>query len=118
MLGSVRRDADQLERADLRTKIQRLIDRWEPRLGVRVRSWDLRKMQRYWGSTDARRRVITFNTKLAELPPSQLEVTVVHEMMHLVEPLHSPRFYALMDKHVPSWRRIEALYAGPMSLRS
>lgn len=118
MLGRVRRDADQLERADLRARIQRLLDRWQPRLGVRVRSWNLRTMKNYWGSTNAKTREITFNSRLAELPPSQLEITVVHELMHLLEAPHSPRFYALMDRHVPGWRRIEALYAGPMSLHS
>ncbi len=37
-----------------------------------------------------------------------LEYVVVHEMLHLIEPSHSPRFIDLLDKHYPSWREARA----------
>ena len=28
----------------------------------------------------------------------------MHELVHLHEPSHNRRFYALMDKYLPTWR--------------
>ena len=36
-------------------------------------------------------------------PKDLLEYVIVHEMMHLLEPTHSPRFFDLMSEHYPSW---------------
>ena len=41
-------------------------------------------------------------------PRDLLEYVVVHEMLHLVEPTHSERFVALLDRHFPTWREARA----------
>ena len=33
---------------------------------------------------------------------------MVHEMVHLLERSHGPRFVALMDQHLPKWRSCKA----------
>ncbi|EMB14200.1 protein containing DUF45 [Rhodopirellula europaea 6C] len=33
---------------------------------------------------------------------------VVHEMAHLIEPVHSDRFVAILDEHYPNWRDARA----------
>ena len=38
------------------------------------------------------------------LQPESLEYVVVHEMLHMIESIHSERFIALMSKHYPVWR--------------
>jgi predicted metal-dependent hydrolase len=46
------RDLDQSEeRRRLRKCIQRLLDKWQPILGVQIGDWDLREMKMYWGSS-------------------------------------------------------------------
>ena len=37
-----------------------------------------------------------------------LEYVIVHEMAHLIEPTHSDRFIAILEKHYPSWREARA----------
>ncbi|MDI1261334.1 M48 family metallopeptidase [Aquabacterium sp.] len=37
-------------------------------------------------------------------PKDLVEYVVVHEMLHLLEPTHSDRFVALLDRHWPQWR--------------
>ncbi|NLG08305.1 MAG: M48 family metallopeptidase, partial [Deinococcales bacterium] len=40
---------------------------------------------------------------------------VVHEVAHLLVPDHGPRFKALMSRHVPRWRELDAeLDAWPL----
>ncbi len=37
-------------------------------------------------------------------PPECLEYVVVHELCHLLERGHGPRFQALMDHFMPDWK--------------
>ena len=57
-----------------------------------------------WGSCNPKTRRINFSTYLLLLPDWCIEHVVVHELCHLLVPDHSPRFYALMDRHFPRWK--------------
>ena len=81
-----------------------LIRKWEPKLGVRVERYFLQRMKTKWGSCNHGSRTVRFNTELVKKPRDLLEYVVVHEMLHLVEPTHSERFFALMNRHYPAWQ--------------
>ena len=51
---------------------------------------------------------IRLNTELVKKPKDLLEYVVVHEMLHLIAPTHSERFFALLSKHYPTWREARA----------
>jgi predicted metal-dependent hydrolase len=53
-----------------------------------------------WGSCNARGE-IRLNWRLVQLPPSLAEYVVAHEVAHLVELNHSPRFWALVETLMP-----------------
>lgn len=99
----------------LKRRIQRLIDKWQPILGVQVADWDMRKMKTYWGSTNRATRHILFNTEIAKLPPRYQEYVVVHELVHLLTDGHDERFYELMDKNVPGWRKMQSCIEEPLT---
>jgi predicted metal-dependent hydrolase len=63
-------------------------------------------MRTRWGTCNIEARRIWVNPELAKKPPQCLECIVVHEMVHLLERRHNDRFLALMDKHLPNWRRM------------
>ena len=102
------------DRKRLHGRIQRLLDKWQPILGVTLRDWDLRKMKTYWGSSSRATGHITFNTELAKLPPRYVEYLVVHELVHQLTDGHDARFYKLMDEHLPGWRRLQARIEEPL----
>ena len=81
---------------------------WEPRLGVSVAAYFLQRMKTKWGGCNPKERNIRLNTELVKKPKDLLEYVVVHEMIHLIEPTHSPRFELLMDTYYPSWRETRA----------
>lgn len=81
-----------------------LIAKWEPKLGVRVNGYFLQRMKTKWGSCNREAGHIRLNTELVKKPKDLLEYVVVHEMAHLIEPTHSERFQALLDRHYPTWR--------------
>lgn len=105
--------ADELERSRLSARVQRLLDKWQPILGVRVREFRIKKMTS-WASLNPPDRRLWISQALAMMSDAALEYVVVHELVHLLideGPAgsgHDDRFYALMDRHLPTWRRRHA----------
>lgn len=95
-------------RALLHQTIPALIKKWQPVLGVTVSAYFLQRMKTKWGGCNHRAGTIRLNTELVKKPKDLLEYVVVHEMLHLIEPTHSPRFIDLLDKHYPNWREARA----------
>jgi predicted metal-dependent hydrolase len=87
----------------LKAEVQPLLAAWEPRLGVTVSDVFVQQMKTKWGSCNPSTRTIRLNTELAKKPAECLEYIVLHEMVHLLEPRHNPRFVALMSQFMPSW---------------
>jgi predicted metal-dependent hydrolase len=91
-------------REQLKNAVPPLIVRWEPLLGVKVERFFVQRMKTKWGSCNPSAGNIRLNTELAKKPTECLEYIVVHEMAHLLEPTHNPRFRALMDRFMPKWQ--------------
>jgi predicted metal-dependent hydrolase len=77
---------------------------WERRLGARVSGYFLQRMKTRWGACNHRAGTIRLNTELVKKPRDLLEYVIVHEMLHLIEPTHGPRFIDLLDAYYPTWR--------------
>jgi len=93
----------------LKAEINVLLPLWQPRLGVRTQRFSVQKMKTRWGSCQPETKTIRLNTELARKPKECLTYVVVHELVHLIEPHHSPRFVALMDQFLPEWPRLRDL---------
>lgn len=104
--GEERRQAlvEEWYREQLKEAVPPLLARWQPLLGVQVERWFVQRMKTKWGSCNHRARTIRLNTELAKKPAECLEYIVVHELVHLLEPTHSSRFIALMDRFLPRWQ--------------
>ena len=81
-----------------------LIAKWERVLGVQVSGYFLQRMKTRWGSCNHKAGNIRLNTELAKKPKDLLDYIVLHEMAHLIEPVHNERFVAILDTHYPGWR--------------
>lgn len=86
-----------------------LIFRWESIMGVRSKSLVYRDMTSRWGSCNPQTGRICLNIQLVNYPAECLEYVIVHELCHLLERGHGPRFKALMDRFLPDWRERKAL---------
>jgi predicted metal-dependent hydrolase len=51
---------------------------------------------------------LSFNYRLIMAPPDVLDYVVIHELAHLRERGHSPRFWSLVSRHFPDHRRARA----------
>lgn len=72
-------------------------------LGVVYPDLAVRVMKSRWGSTSPAGRV-SLNVKLVQVPKAYIDYVVFHELCHLKEPNHSPRYYELLDRVLPDWR--------------
>lgn len=95
---------DQWYRELVKTSAIELISAWEPKIGVEVADFYVRRMKTRWGSCNHQAQTIRLNTDLARKPPECLEYIVVHEMIHILEPTHNERFQKLMKQHLPEWK--------------
>lgn len=95
---------DRWYRRQVQQALPALLARWEPRLGVKAKRFFVQHMKTKWGSCNQAVGSIRLNTELAKKPPVCLEYLVVHELVHLIEPTHGPRFVELMDRFMPKWR--------------
>lgn len=67
-----------------------------------------------WGSCSTGRETIRISSRLAKAPDWVVDYVVLHELTHLVEPNHGPRFKSLMDRY-PRGERAEG-FLEAMSL--
>lgn len=95
-------------RAAVEAAAPSLVALWEPVMGVRAGKIVYRNMTSRWGSCNPKTGRICLNIQLAKYPPECLEYVVVHELCHLLERGHGPRFKALMDTFLPDWRKRRA----------
>ena len=91
-------------REQVQAAVPPLLERWEPRLGVKLERFQVRRMKTRWGSCTPAKRTIRLNTELGTREPELLEYIVVHELVHLLEASHNARFYELMDLHLSGWK--------------
>ena len=72
-------------------------------LGVTYDRIRIAEQKTRWGSCSSN-RTLSFNWKLMLAPPRVLDYVVVHELCHLMEMNHSPRFWALVESVMPDYK--------------
>lgn len=89
-------DVDAWLAAECEADVYRHIAHFAPQLGVKPRRVTIRVQRSRWGSCSARGD-IAINQRLIHHPPEHLAYVVAHELCHLREMNHGPRFWALVE---------------------
>ena len=93
----------------LYNKALEFINRYEKIMGVHAEQLRIKKMKTRWGTSNIEANRIWINNELIKYPIECLEHIVVHELTHLLETNHTPRFYALLGKYYPNFRENDKL---------
>ena len=83
------------------------VERWAGRIGVQPQGLTLRTQRRRWGSCSGRGR-ISLNALLMLAPEAVRDYVVVHELCHLRELNHSPRFWQEVAQALPEYGAAQA----------
>lgn len=70
-------------------------------------SMRLQGMKTQWGSCSPTGN-LTLNPWLVKAPRDCIDYVILHELCHIKEHNHSPRFFKVLDRHMPSWRQRKA----------
>lgn len=88
----------------LKELIPPLVAKWQKKIDVSLREWQIKRMKVKWGTCNIEAGRIWLNLELAKKPPGCLEYIIVHELVHLRERHHNSRYVTLMDEYLPNWR--------------
>ena len=113
-IGGCSRDRCDDVRAVVETDLRRLArEELEPRLRELAAVHDLRpgrvsirNQRSRWGSC-ARDGNIALNFRLVQMPPAIRDYVLLHELMHLRQQNHSPRFWRLVEQACPGFKDAE-----------
>ena len=83
-------------------RIRERLDVYQPRIGGEYGRVTIREQRTRWGSCSSKHN-LNFNWKLIQAPPEALDYVVIHELCHLREFNHSPRFWRLVEGQMPEY---------------
>jgi hypothetical protein len=108
----IEREARQRRGDELLEKMSsQLLGQYLPEFHERPSSIRWRSMQGRWGSCTTVDGTIRIAGRLASAPDYVLHCVILHELIHLRLPGHSPEFYALLARY-PDLARAEAFLEG------
>lgn len=84
--------------------LERRIEPWAARMGVDSVMIDVAGLGYRWGSVGRPGRVNVHWATL-QLPPGLIDYVLVHELAHLDETNHTPRFWHLASRALPDYER-------------
>lgn len=94
-------------RETLKQYIPELLAKWQPMMGVEALDWGVKDMRTRWGTCNTRDKRVWLSLMLAKMPVECIEYVMVHELVHLLERNHTPRFHALMTQFLPNWPALQ-----------
>lgn len=94
-------------RENIKSKIPKLLEKWQKIIGVTAEEWGVKNMKTRWGTCNVRDKRIWLNLQLTKKPSKCFEYVIVHELVHLLEKSHNNIFIGYMDKFLPNWREIK-----------
>ena len=86
-----------------RTEITPRVERAAAAVGRPYTALTIRGQRTRWGSCSSTGS-LSFNWRLLLAPEEVLDYVIWHEACHLAVLDHSPRFWALMERHLPGYR--------------
>jgi len=75
----------------------------------------IREMKKQWGSCSPSGKIL-LNIHLIKAPRECIDYVLLHELCHLKEHNHSPKYYRMLEKLLPNWRNVKAKLDGMSEL--
>jgi hypothetical protein len=87
-----------------RSEINAAAARLSLKMGTPFTRITIRDQRTRWGACSARKS-LSFNWRLVMAPPEVAEYVIIHELAHLLEMNHSIRFWKIVEKFCPDYKK-------------
>lgn len=87
--------------------VTRKVDEWNKKLDYKYTDIAVKQLKSRWGSC-SHGGSLSFNYKILFLPESLQDYVIVHELCHLKQPNHSPKFWSLVAKTLPNYEHLRS----------
>ena len=91
---------------EVKNFVDKLLDDYSSEYGIVVNRIVFRNLISKWGSCSTQGN-LTFNRMLSYLPDNHFKYVVFHELMHLLERKHTPKYWSLVSKKFSDYKKIE-----------
>ena len=81
---------------------------WSEKMGIRPTGLKITAARKRYGSCSGKNS-LCFSCFLMDCPEEAIDLVVVHELCHIREKNHGPRFYALLGQYLPDYKERKKL---------
>ena len=85
-----------------------LVEKHASLMGVTPTKINFTSAKRVFGSCTAQKH-LNFSFRLCLYPVEAVEYVVVHELAHILQMNHSKKFWAIVEKHLPDYKKRQEL---------
>ncbi len=96
--NGIKDELESLYRKEARKFIQEIVDEYTEKLSVEYDTLRIKNQKTLWGSCSSKNN-LNFNWRIIMAPPEMAEYVIIHELCHLREPSHSPKFWRLLNNY-------------------
>lgn len=86
-------------------EIESLMEKTRKKLGIAPEEYDIKKMKDTLGRCNNGK--VTINPELMQYKREIVEFVIAHEFCHLKYKTHGKRFYEIIEKHIPEYKKYE-----------
>ena len=95
-------------KAKARAVLPEKVAYWSEKMGVRPTRLKITTARKRYGSCSGKNS-LCFSCFLMDCPEEAIDLVVVHELCHIREKNHGPRFYALLGQYLPDYKERKKL---------
>ena len=95
-------------KATARAVLPKKVAYWSEKMGVRPTGLKITTARKRYGSCSGKNS-LCFSCFLMDCPEEAIDLVVVHELCHIREKNHGPRFYALLGQYLPDYKERKKL---------
>lgn len=92
-------------KCELEKKLEKYLNKWQEKMGISINYYVIRNMKTRWGTYSEKKNSITFNLQLAKKTNDEIQYVIIHELLHSIERKHNNKFYNLLSKYYPKWKK-------------
>ncbi|MBO5214149.1 MAG: M48 family metallopeptidase [Clostridia bacterium] len=101
-------EAIELNEAELRKRAKEYLpkqtDHWAEIMGLSPASVRITSAKTRFGSCSPKNR-ICYSWRLMAYPTEAIDYVIVHELAHVLQKNHSEKFYAVVQRYLPDWKK-------------